>query len=271
MKNATAGRGFLRFEKICGKTVVTESFAKSPLKILAPKNHGNASWVYSSNYDGGYVGGDNIDIDIDVAAEARAVFLGQSSTKVYRSVDESRQTVRGTIASGGILFSLPDPVVCFAGSKFSQRQSYELNGNASLLLLDAFHSGREHSGERWTFDSYKNRIQVSRNEKKIFYESLLLHPLMGAISERQSRFNCFSLILMTGPAFQKNAHELHKVMSTRPPSNREDFIYAASLLGDDGLVIRMAAVKTEILADATKELLHFLPGLLGDDPWSRKW
>src|SRR4051812_49132245 len=106
MKNATAGRGILKFEKISGKTVVTESFSKSPLKILAPKNHGSASWVYFSNFGGGYVGGDAIDIDINVEPHAHAVFLSQASTKVYGSKNESRQTVRGKVARDAILFSL---------------------------------------------------------------------------------------------------------------------------------------------------------------------
>jgi urease accessory protein len=60
-------------------------------------------------------------------------------------------------------------------------------------------------------------------------------------------------------------------MQERIPGKQEDFIFAVSPHGDDGLVMRMAAVSPEALGEAIKEILDFVPSQLGDDPWIRKW
>lgn len=267
----SCGKGNLCFEKMGTKTVVTEAFAKSPLKFLTPKNIGNAAWVYSSNFGGGYVGGDAIEIRLHVRPGAEAVFLSQASTKVYRSERGCLQSITGDIGEGAVLFSLPDPVVCFAGAKFHQKQKFKMEEGSSLLLLDTLHCGREHAGERWAFDSYRNEIEILKNGKKIFLESMLLNSDAGDLAKRHSRFNAISLLIMVGPAFKQPAEAILNYLIDKSPKPNEDLVISASKLNEDGTVIRMASISTEILAEAIKEALHFLPERLGDDPWARKW
>lgn len=271
MEQTVAGRGFLSFEKIGEQTVVTEAFSKSPLKILTPRNKGKSSWAYSSNFGGGFVGGDSIDINIDVLPGAKAVFMSQASTKVYGSEDECRQVIKAHVGAGGVLYSIPDPVVCFSGAKFYQSQTFTIEENASLLMIDTLHCGRNHSGERWAFDSYKNEIHILKKNKKVFVESLLLDKTCGDLKMRQSRFNALSLLFMMGPAFKINMNEIHDSISDQSLKSQDDFVFSASPLEDDGLVIRMAAVSTETMSEALREILSFLPQHLGDDPWARKW
>jgi urease accessory protein len=271
MEKASAGKGVLRFEKIGDRTCVIDSFSKSPLKILTPKNTGSAAWVYSSNFGGGFVGGDSIDLDIHMGPESQVAYLSQASTKIYGSEKESLQTINANIGKKAVLFSIPDPVVCFAGAKFHQKQTFHIEEGASLIVLDTLHCGREHSGERWAFASYKNQISIFRDEKIIFFESLLLQGDIGQLTQRHSHYNGFSLLLMVGPLFQNNISEILNSMRDRVPGKREDFLFSLSPHGDDGLVMRMAAVSPEALGEAIREILEFIPSYLGDDPWIRKW
>jgi urease accessory protein len=267
----SAGVGSLSFQKIGTKTVVTDAFAKSPLKFLTPKNSGIASWVYSSNFGGGFVGGDAIEIGLQVGPRAEVVFLSQASTKVYRSENGCLQSITGEIGEDAVLFSIPDPVVCFAGAKFHQKQNFKLEPSSSLMLLDTLHCGREHAGERWAFDNYRNEIVVMRNGKKIFLESMLLNSDAGDLVKRHSRFNAISLLIMVGPAFKGPSEAILNYLMDKAPKANDDLVISASKLKEDGIVIRMASISTEILDEAIKEALHFLPERLGDNPWARKW
>ena len=100
MHSDKAGSGRLHFEQVSGKTAIVESFAASPLKFVNPSNHGTASWVVCSTYGGGLLGGDSIDLEIDVGKNTQAVLMTQASTKVYRSGEFARQSIDCRVASG---------------------------------------------------------------------------------------------------------------------------------------------------------------------------
>src|SRR5687767_2493021 len=59
-----------------------------------------------------------------------------ADSKVYRSHDgrTSRQSVDAGVGAGAVLAVALDPVTCFAGARYGQRQHYRLDGGASLLL-----------------------------------------------------------------------------------------------------------------------------------------
>ena len=67
-----AGRGSLAFRRSGGKTVLAESFATSPLRLLAPRDHGSGACVFLANFGGGLVDGDRIDIRVDAEENSTA-------------------------------------------------------------------------------------------------------------------------------------------------------------------------------------------------------
>src|SRR5687768_4572798 len=79
------GRGRLRVVRAGGRSVVTRAYATSPLRLLTPANHGSAAWIYTSSYGGGFVDGDRVELDVEVAEGAAAFVSTQAATKVYRS------------------------------------------------------------------------------------------------------------------------------------------------------------------------------------------
>jgi urease accessory protein len=56
-----------------------------------------------------------------------------------------------------------------------------------------------------------------------------------------------------------------------PISRRARLLVAASSIGDAGCIVRMAGVSVEEVGQALRDHLCFVPSLLGDNPWARKW
>ncbi len=148
--SGAAGRGRLRIVPgaRAGRSVATEAFATSPLRLLLPANHGRAAWVYTSSFGGGLVDGDAIAIDLDVEGRAAAFLSTQASTKVYRSTRGTSAGLRARVGEEALLVVAPDPVVCFAASRYRQRQEFELAGNATLVAIDWMSAGRWAAEER---------------------------------------------------------------------------------------------------------------------------
>ena len=106
-----------------GKTVLGTAFAASPLRLLTPADHGDAAWVFLASLGGGLLDGDRIDLDVEVGDGASALLGTQASTKVYRSPPGgagSSQRLSARVGAGALLAVVPDPVVCFADTRYEQ-------------------------------------------------------------------------------------------------------------------------------------------------------
>ncbi len=266
-----AGLGELDFEKVRNRTVLRKAYAKAPLRLMNPHNHGDAAWVYTSNYGGGILGGDRIHLSVRVRTAAKAALLTQSSTKVYRSSHGACQNLYSEIETAASLVVFPDPVVCYAQSSFSQNQEFHLQDKASLLFVDIISSGRQDFGERWLFKSLKNQIRVYREKKLIFLESLLLEPKIGKLASRMGRFEALGLVLLIGPDFKDHGKQIMDAVGKQSVQPFSELISSANALDQEGALLRFAAVSLEELGKKIRETLHFLPEYLGDNPWARKW
>jgi urease accessory protein len=266
-----AGSGLLNFSRCGSQTVLTRSFAKNPLKLFATHARPRACWVYSSSLGGGLVGGDEVRLRVDVDADARALLTTQASTKVYRSLRRASHDLAASVARGALLAVVPDPVVCFADADFVQRQQYELNCSASLVMVDWFSSGRHASGERWAFKRYETRVDVKREGEPIVFDGVVLARDLDTVAERMARFDVFVTAIVTGPLVSADAAALLARIGDTPLVRRSNLVMSASRLRDGGTLLRMAGADAEETGRALRNQLAFLPALLGDDPWSRKW
>jgi urease accessory protein len=265
------GTGRLRFERVAGKTAVVESFAASPLKFVNPSNHGSAAWIVCSTYGGGLLGGDAIDLSVDVGAETQAVLMTQASTKVYRSGLSARQAIDCRIGSDALLIAAPDRVACFAGSNFHQTQRYTLAADANLVVVDWISAGRLESGERWQFDRYSNRIEIWRDGRLHFLDALLLDAAHGPLAPRMGRFNTLATMVLAGPKLADGVAALLGAIGESGIVAHAETRVAASPLGDDSAVLRLAGESVEALGAQMRAALQFVCKLIGDDPWARRW
>jgi urease accessory protein len=166
----------------------------------------------------------------------------------------------------------PDPVQPFAGSSYSQLQRFALEPDSGLVLVDWLCSGRLARGERWAFTRFESRIEVFLNSERILFDSLLLDPLHGRLDgqHRLGRFNCLALILILGePLREAVAYALERSAEYRVAS-RSSLIASVSAVRS-GALIRFAGERLEEITREVHRCLEFVPALLGDNPWARKW
>jgi urease accessory protein len=266
-----AGRAELAAARaVDGKTVITRAYATSPLRLLMPANHGDAAWVYTSSFGGGLVDGDRLVVDVDVGPGASVFVSTQASTKVYRSPRGTGSEMRARIGEGALLVVAPDPVVCFAESRYRQTQRFDLDPAASLVLVDWVTSGRHASGERWAFDEYHSRLLVRQQGKPVVHDAVALLSAHGPLAVRMGRFNVTGVALLVGDRVRSAAAILLREMEKVPLSRRAGDLMAATPVGD-GCLLRFASESTERMGRTLRTCLDIVPRLLGDDPWVRKW
>jgi urease accessory protein len=267
------GGGAVQIARSGGRSVVTRALARSPLKLLTPKTHGNAAWIFTSTYGGGLVGGDQISLDLRAAPGTRTLLSTQASTKIYRTKSlPASQQLTATVAEDAILLCLPDPLVCFAGSNYSQHQRLDLSNGASLVMLDWLTSGRRARGERWAFDRYESRCEIWADGRRAFRDAVLLDPSHGdlAATQRMGRCDCFATVVLIGPALSPQLDQMMQFVHAQPVHRDAPLIFSASPIAG-GVVCRVAGATTELVAQWIRQRLAFVPSLLGQDPWLRKW
>ena len=267
------GSGFGELTVIRGprRSVVSRALATSPLRLLTPANHGHAAWVYTSTYGGGLVDGDAISLQVSVEPGAAAFLSTQASTKVYRSPRGSEADMRVDVGRDGLLVLVPDPVVCFASSVYRQTQRANVAEGAGLVLVDWVSSGRRASGERWMFDEYVSRTVVRYGGRLVLHDATALRSADGDLAVRMGRFDVLALVAIVGEAMRSESLALIAQVAEAPIVRRADELIAAAPLGEIGCVLRVAGRSVEHVGRRLRQLLGFVPGLLGDDPWSRKW
>lgn len=263
-----AGWGRVAFAARGDRTVVTSLRSHAPLRLLAPKNHGRAAWVFTASLGGGLVDGDAIDLEARVGEGAWALLGTQASTKVYRSPRSgASQALRADVANGGALVVLSDPVVPFREARYAQRTVISLAPDASLLYVDVVTCGRRAHGEQWDFHRYLSRTQIRRGKKVTIDDRVVLDPAHGALAARMKRYEALASVFVVGPAFDAIARDL---LAWKPPLARSAFTAGASPT-DGGAVARVAGEHVEVVSTVLRERFAPLAGLLGDDPFARKW
>ena len=266
-----AGRGRFAVERTRGRSVVSRAFATSPLRLLTPRNHGHAAWIYTSSHGGGLVDGDDIAMRASIGAGATAFLSTQSATKVYRSPRGTRASLEADVGENALLVVAPDAVICFAGSRYRQTQRINLGAGGALVLVDQVTSGRRESGERWAFDEYFSRTVVHLEERLVVHDALALRASDGPMAARFGSYDVLAAAILVGSALAEEIERLDARVRAEPVRRRADRLVAAAPVGDAGCVVRIAGRSVEDVDDTLRDLLGFVPRLLGDSPWARKW
>ena len=266
-----AGAASLTFTRSGPETVLTRAFATNPAKLITTRGRGRTCWVYAATLGGGLVGGDQLQMRADVTDGASVALTTQASTKVYRSLQPVRQSLDATVGSGALLAVVPDPIVCFSGADFTQTQRYDLHADASLVMVDWFTSGRHANGERWAFVRYASRFDIRRASQRVFFDALELEASGDSVAGRMGSFDVFLTAVVSGPLVAAAAMDIVSRVSREPIVRGARLAVSASRLRDGGALLRMGGSSVEQIGQTLRSHLAFLPPLLGDDLWSRKW
>ncbi|HSR97581.1 MAG TPA: urease accessory protein UreD [Kofleriaceae bacterium] len=258
----------LEIDQWRGRSVVTRAQSAAPLRLLAPRSPGRAAWVYQSSLGGGFVGRDAIELAVGVAAGARLFLTSQSSSKVYRRA-ASRFGLDATVGDGGVLIAWPDPIACFAGATFEQRQKFRLARGAGLVAVDAWTAGRAAHGECWAFGRMMLRTEVEIDGVPALHEAVVVSPAHGALTARMTGAQAFATVVIAGAPFAEAA----RAMGERIAGRAADAMpRVAASVWPWGAVVRIAAPRAEPLSAALHDLIGgAVRDALGADPFARKW
>lgn len=214
--------------------------------------------LFILTYGGGLLAGDCIDLTLRLDPFTRLTMTTQGSTKVYKnsvspSTSEQTQTsekcseislqkatehskfpsfsdldpktismqdLHVIIGTGAGLWIGPDPIQPFKGSRYAQKQIFEVERGGSIGLVDWVAEGRRARGESWLMDGWRGRNEIwdvvskaihpRDNEKKnqeckilLIRDSVVLQPdtTTGIFPSLSSEFGIIGTIILHGPLF----------------------------------------------------------------------
>lgn len=273
------GEGRLAFARVDGASALVGCTARSPLQIVAPRPRGVASWAVLVSHGGGLVAGDRVRLDVTVGEGASALVTTQAETKAYRARatgGDALQELTVRLGADATLALLPDPVSCFAGARYVQRQRFDLARGASLLLCDSVVAGRVARGERWALASHRSENRVLLEGALVAHDALALADRPGSrsrpLAARLDGFDALSLVLAVGPAFAPGAAALAaRIAETSADPSAPVLASASPLPRGPGFAFRLAARSAAALDAWLRAALSFAAGPLGGDPFARRW
>jgi urease accessory protein len=170
-------RLLLRCRDIDGKSILTERSHVGPLRLLKPlypegDTVCNAVVVHPP---GGIVAGDELDIDITVDSGAHLLVTTPGAQKWYRSLGPSARAntvIRVDAASS--LEWIPQETIIFDRAQVLQTLSIHINNAARFFGWEILCLGRTTRNERFTQGSFRQHIQITRDDTPIWCENTLL-------------------------------------------------------------------------------------------------
>jgi urease accessory protein len=255
-------------EKVRGRSRLVGSRAISPLKILQSKCPGDACYAVISNYGGGIVTGDHIQLDIACGANARFCLGTQAHTRVYKSENcPTSQTVSLKIGEGGFVVICADPLVLHEGAIFRQTWNCELAESADLVLVDWLSAGRIRRGEAFAFERFETELRVRCADKLLLLDRLRVEPGVQNPRSPAAFGGCDQLlnIYLLGP----RARQLSDAEIPAPEGVR----LASHSIREHGVLLRATSADSAALDAILRQLTARLqePEMLGFDPLARHY
>ncbi len=126
---------------------------------------------------GGVVGGDTLDIQIRVGAQAHLFCTSPGASKWYRSAaNASEQSISLSVDSGGILEWLPQEAIVFDQVNTQWTTTVALTDRSSVATgLEVIMLGRAASAESFVRGRLKNKLVVSCADQLVFNEQWVLN------------------------------------------------------------------------------------------------
>ncbi len=120
---------------------------------------------------GGVVGGDRLEIDIGVGAQAHAFITTPGAAKWYKANGKvSRQRVHLHVGEGAALEWLPQETIFFDTADVALEQDIELAAGATFIGCEILCMGRRGSGEVFNAGRVAQRSSIRRDGRLIWWE-----------------------------------------------------------------------------------------------------
>ncbi|XP_003745390.1 urease accessory protein D [Galendromus occidentalis] len=259
-------------------------FFTYPYKLFIPhprvRKGEPTRWVYPVVFGGGLVSGDSLEFKIKCGTGSSILLTSQAFNKVYKSLRSGvcRQINDFTVERNSLLSVLPDLMVCFAESKYTQTQKIRLRDpTSSIVYLDWFSSGRIAYQERWQFAYLHTLLEIYLGEELVLRENLVLEKVDGlSISDRMKNFDVFGLLIIYGGTTL--VKELKTSVLTEL-SKREEYgvaaesqnVFCTSLTKHEIGVVRFICADSRAAYSRIEKLLTPMFETYGGNPFFNKY
>jgi len=163
----------LGFSKDGDVTRLTERKHNGPLRVQKPlyPEGDEVCHAIIIHPPGGVVGGDQLKIDVKLAADTHALVTTPGAAKWYRSNGYvSAQHINLKLDAGARLEWLPQETIFFDDACVDLHQTIHLAADARLIAADIFCFGRTASGETYNSGRIKQHCSIYREDKMIWHE-----------------------------------------------------------------------------------------------------
>lgn len=142
---------------------------------------GGVCHAYLIHPPAGVVGGDQLELEANVASGAAALITTPSATRFYRSSGATaRLEQRLRVAPGASLEWLPQENLLFEGARARIATRIELEGDARFCAWELLCLGRPACGEGFERGEVEQRLEVTRDGRPLLRERLRT-PASGAL------------------------------------------------------------------------------------------
>jgi urease accessory protein len=175
------GVAHLNYQVRVDKCVPVETFTQAPLKIQKPLYPEGPAVCHSTlvHTAGGMVGGDQLNIQVELAADCRTVLTTAAANKVYGSQPTqgqkqplvASQTVNLSLASRSCLEWFPQETIVFNQAHFHQQIRVGLAPGALWCGWDVMRFGRSARGERFEAGEVRSRLAIWQDQHPLWIDN----------------------------------------------------------------------------------------------------
>lgn len=237
----------LRFEAAERKTALRVAAQQPPWRVVRgfPDARGGVL-VHLHNVSGGILAGDQLTLDIDVGAGAKAQVTSTGATRLYRhrpGSEDSRQVITIRIDTGGLLEYLPDALIPYRGSRHNQRTAVMLANGATFFWWEILAPGRQAMGETFAFERLSVQTEIRTGRGPALLENFVLEPGVRPLTSlaRMGRFtHMATLVAFQVGRPQSDLRQLESELNGMAASEsvRTGDYWGAGALASDGVMVR---------------------------------
>lgn len=208
------GRLELALERRADRTALARSRAQMPLALQRPfyPEGEDVCHLVLLHPPGGMVGGDRLEIALELGPDAEVLVTTPSAAKWYRGASPAEQMATVRIARGAHLEWLPLETIVFDGAHASQALRVELAPGASFLAFDITRFGRSARGEGYTLGTWRSVTEVRREGRPLWIDR---QRLQGGASVMRSHYGLAGQPVAGGLVWIGHAVEVELVEEAR--------------------------------------------------------
>ncbi len=198
------GTARVRFSSDRRGQVLESLHCRAPLRLLFPRpSENDPPTAVVVTTSGGLVGGDRLDIRIDVGERCRALITSQAAEKVYRSQDqECGVEVSLCVEDRAALEWLPQETILFESARLRRRTRLDLQGDGEAMVGEMLVFGRVARGEHLTQGLVHDRWEVRRDGSLIWADALHMEGDLTSPLDHPAGFHgarAYATVIYTGP------------------------------------------------------------------------